>query len=665
MNHVERQYIGVLAKNGEAYGKNNIFLNQQSCIQYLVKSLLLPSEPNNFVGGYISSFEDDSDIADDDYLGEEERVENFYNVVKDKLFIYNCRIKDNGYVNVARASLIHKPASIDDNTMFYSIPVFCSSQDPSVHAWEEENHRKLYRDFITRDDFFEAINGRKSVGSIFGYNADIFTPSFVIWKDQEGKLFAVGDISGSRYNTLSGIILESSNLFWIDISDFINFVVYNENLNPTLMFIPDNIYERINDRLLQASVSVRNVTVQENAVNQTEQEQETLKQECVVELTEPSSEVLINIDTSVKNDELIINSMDYHRQRRGLYYNMKDFVNIHTALKCSSLVILSGMSGTGKSAIVDIYARALGINNSTNPDEDRLLVIPVRPSWNDDADLLGYVDLVHMVYRASDSGFVDFLVRSQRDENKGKLFLVCFDEMNLARVEHYFSQFLSILERPVSQRELQLYDKQYSGRLYNSADYPSRIKIGDNIRFIGTVNIDESTYHFSDKVLDRSNVIELDVLDYSKDWIKKNYGTLGNINWTVDDYDNITTKSADIEMPEIQSLLWDIHVLLQSASSKYGAGPRIVKCIKLYLLNLPKTVMGNFTYSYGVDYQIAQRILTKVRGPETQLGTILDPNSDNNFLKLFDKYNNLSEFKKCRKIILQKKKELETYGYCI
>lgn len=93
--------------------------------------------------------------------------------------------------------------------------------------------------------------------------------------------------------------------------------------------------------------------------------------------------------------------MDYHSQRRNMYYSMSDFVNVHTSIKCNNLVILSGLSGTGKSAMVDIYAKALNL-------DDRLLVIPVRPSWNDDADLLGYVDLVHNVYRPSDTGFVDF-----------------------------------------------------------------------------------------------------------------------------------------------------------------------------------------------------------------------------------------------------------------
>lgn len=661
MNYYERQFIGVLTENGEAYGRNNVFLNQQSSIQYLVKSLLLPSNSSSFVSGYLSSFDADSEIQDDDYLSEDERIDNFYSQVKDMLFIYNYRLKENGYSNIVKATLIKKPSSIDHNTMFYAIPVFCSSKDSDVKLWEEENKWKLYRDYLNIEDFLESIKSKKSVGSIYGYDADVFTPSFVIWKGEDTKLYAIGSILGSRYNTLGGLIFEMSNNFIIDISDFTKFVIYNENINPTLMYIPENIYELINNRLQQESVSINNQAdlVLDNLAS------ETTVQESIVELTKPSSEMLINIDSSVKNDELIINTMEYHSQKRGLFYNIKDFVNIHTSLKCNNLVILSGMSGTGKSAIVDIYARALGINSSANPDENRLLVIPVRPSWNDDSDLLGYVDLIHMVYRASDSGFVDFLVKSQREENKNKLFLVCFDEMNLARVEHYFSQFLSILERPVTQREIQLYDKQYIGRLYNSADYPNCIKLGDNIRFIGTVNIDESTYHFSDKVLDRANVIQLNILDYSKDWIKKNYGTLSNINWSVDDYDLITTKNAEIEMSEVQSFLWDIHMLLQSASSKYGVGPRIVKSIKLYLLNLPKNEMGGFTYSDAIDYQIEQRVLTKVRGPEMQLGSILDSKSDNNFFTIFDKYKNMSTFERSKEVIIQKKKELETHGYCI
>ena len=252
-----------------------------------------------------------------------------------------------------------------------------------------------------------------------------------------------------------------------------------------------------------------------------------------------------------------------------------------------------------------------------------------------------------------------------KEENKGKLFIVCFDEMNLARVEHYFSQFLSLLERPENQRELQLYDSQYAGQLYNSATYPSKIIIGDNIRFIGTVNIDESTYHFSDKVLDRANVIELDVLDYSKEWTKKQYASLITPTWSKDEYDALINKDVDIKADKVQELLWEIHQLLQSASAKYGVGPRIVKAIKMYINNLPKTEINGFNKGVALDYQIAQRILTKVRGPEIQIGRLLNGKSNTGFNQIFDKYSELSDFKKCRKVISEKQKELGAYGYCI
>ena len=480
--------------------------------------------------------------------------------------------------------------------------------------------------------------------------------------EDNGAMYAIGHILDCRQNTQGGIIFECEKIAITNIDDYNEYWVYQMSLNPTILYLPENIYANIEDQLL------KNTTLEESS-NKTQVEEKVEKELGEIgKNIRVDNEGIIEIDTTEKNDELIITSMDYHSQKRKdpLFYNMKDFVNIHTALKCNSLVILSGLSGTGKSAIVDIYAKALGINtNANNPDENRLLFIPVRPSWNDDSDLLGYVDLVHMVYRASDSGFVDFLVRAQKDENKNKIFIVCFDEMNLARVEHYFSKFLSLLEQPVKNRELQLYDKQYSGRLYNSADYPCKITIGDNVKFVGTVNVDESTYHFSDKVLDRANVIQLDVLNYAKEWEKKKYGSLVNANWSMDDYNSIIITSSDQDMGRVHQLLWDIHTLLHSVSSKYGVGPRIVKNIDMYLWNLPKSNIGEFTFAIGIDLQVAQRVLTKVRGPENQLGEILSDKSSRNIYQVFDEYQDLSEFKLCREIVVQKQRELESYGYCI
>ena len=665
MDIQDRQYIGILASVDESYGRDNVFINKGSYIQYRVKSLLLPQESPNFLSGFISSFEDDSEINDDEYSSEEERINNFEETVKDKLFVYSYRVNEEGHANLGnrKTSLVKRPEKITRDTYFYAVPVFCSKNNDTSREWELERKWSLFREYENKEEFIEFLKNKKPVGSTYGYYPDAFTPSFVIWLDDDGTMYAIGHVIDNRHNTQGGLIIECDKIAIVNIDEFDEFWVYQASLNPTLMFIPEEIYAKVEDKLLKTS-SVEKIgeRVEIDLQNNSNKMRENVSANA--ESTKWEEE-LIEIDVSEKTDDLIIKSMDYHSQKRNLFYNVKDFVNIHTALKCSSLVILSGLSGTGKSAIVDIYARALGINNTGNPDENRLLFIPVRPSWNDDSDLLGYVDLVHMVYRASDSGFVDFLVRAQKEENKNKLFIVCFDEMNLARVEHYFSQFLSLLERPANQRELQLYDKQYSGRLYNSTEYPNRIKIGDNVKFIGTVNIDESTYHFSDKVLDRANVIQLDVLNYANMWTKTKYASLGNINWTIDDYNSITVTNSDEDMQLVHQLLWDIHTLLHSANSKYGVGPRIVKSIEMYLWNLPKSGIGGFSYSDGIDLQIAQRVLTKVRGPENQLGEILDEKSENNIYLIFDKYHDLSKFSICRDIVQQKQKELESYGYCI
>lgn len=665
MDIQDRQYIGILASVDESDGRDNVFINKGSYIQYRVKSLLLPQESPNFLSGFISSFEDDSEINDDEYSSEEERINNFEETVKDKLFVYSYRVNEEGHANLGnrKTSLVKRPEKITRDTYFYAVPVFCSKNNDTSREWELERKWSLFREYENKEEFIEFLKNKKPVGSTYGYYPDAFTPSFVIWLDDDGTMYAIGHVIDNRHNTQGGLIIECDKIAIVNIDEFDEFWVYQASLNPTLMFIPEEIYAKVEDKLLKTS-SVEKIgeRVEIDLQNNSNKMRENVSANA--ESTKWEEE-LIEIDVSEKTDDLIIKSMDYHSQKRNLFYNVKDFVNIHTALKCSSLVILSGLSGTGKSAIVDIYARALGINNTGNPDENRLLFIPVRPSWNDDSDLLGYVDLVHMVYRASDSGFVDFLVRAQKEENKNKLFIVCFDEMNLARVEHYFSQFLSLLERPANQRELQLYDKQYSGRLYNSTEYPNRIKIGDNVKFIGTVNIDESTYHFSDKVLDRANVIQLDVLNYANMWTKTKYASLGNINWTIDDYNSITVTNSDEDMQLVHQLLWDIHTLLHSANSKYGVGPRIVKSIEMYLWNLPKSGIGEFSYSDGIDLQIAQRVLTKVRGPENQLGEILDEKSENNIYLIFDKYHDLSKFSICRDIVQQKQKELESYGYCI
>jgi 5-methylcytosine-specific restriction endonuclease McrBC GTP-binding regulatory subunit McrB len=350
-------------------------------------------------------------------------------------------------------------------------------------------------------------------------------------------------------------------------------------------------------------------------------------------------------------------------------YETKDLINFHTAMKSSTLVILAGMSGTGKSKLVELYGNALGLK------ENQLRIIPVRPSWTDDADLLGYVDLIHNVYRPGDCGLIDTLIEAEQNEDG--MYIVCFDEMNLARVEHYFSQFLSALE--AEKKILRLYNEELRARLYNHEDYPPTIEIGSNIMFVGTVNLDESTYHFSDKVLDRSNVIKLNVASF-QDLLKFNEINSNDDDqrvphfiheWTFTDFCSMKNTSQYVELTKRELSFFEVlHKELHEVSKNMGVGPRIIKQIDLYLKNLPNQVEVDRGLAF--DLQIVQRILTKLRGPEHQLksfiGTV-DATSgeliDSTFMDILSQFTDISVFEETVEVLIQKAKELRANGYTI
>lgn len=687
MNKNYREYIGRLARYDQS-GRSSIFINRMNIIQYNVKTLLLPDAATSFVTGFGNLL---SDFSDDIYAGDDARIDNFEAFMENQLFIFKVQTKNVNGMEVRSMTDVHLvpvPKSFDQSTEFYAVPVFCSKNDEEVRDWEYNKSWNLYRNYDTRAEFLADIKVGEQLGSLYGYDIESSAPAFVLWRDADGKLFAAGSIESAETDPVGACVLQGKYLFTIDMSEYIENFVYDDSYNPCVSYVPADIYRKIDNQLKSAVLQAekdeeeaRQKAAAERAAAEAalreaeaagrreesaaEETEDTASQSAVgQELKEQLDETeLEKIATTEKNEALIFDMMEYYAQKSRCYYKRSDFVNFHTAVKCSDLVILSGLSGTGKSSLVNVYAKALGLNASADLEDSQMLMVPVRPSWSDDADLLGYVDLAHMVYHAADSGFVDFLVRAQREENKNKLFLVCFEEMNLARVEHYFSQFLSILERPAGQRELQLYDKQYMGKLYNAADYPFQIEIGNNVKFIGTVNIDETTHHFSDKVLDRANVIELEVLNYATEWQDKTFAAVGKTQiWSTQDYEKLIVKEQIPNAREVRSLLWEVHCALQSLSPKYGAGPRVVKNVLKYLSNLPKEEALDF--DRALDLQLVQRVLTKLRGVESVMGPALQENGEGSLLAVLDKHQSLSQFAKSRALLAQKKKEVESYGYC-
>lgn len=255
MDIQDRQYIGILASVDESYGRDNVFINKGSYIQYRVKSLLLPQESPNFLSGFISSFEDDSEINDDEYSSEEERINNFEETVKDKLFVYSYRVNEEGHANLGnrKTSLVKRPEKITRDTYFYAVPVFCSKNNDTSREWELERKWSLFREYENKEEFIEFLKNKKPVGSTYGYYPDAFTPSFVIWLDDDGTMYAIGHVIDNRHNTQGGLIIECDKIAIVNIDEFDEFWVYQASLNPTLMFIPEEIYAKVEDKLLKTS----------------------------------------------------------------------------------------------------------------------------------------------------------------------------------------------------------------------------------------------------------------------------------------------------------------------------------------------------------------------------------------------------------------------------
>lgn|GEM_PF-5440869 len=179
----------------------------------------------------------------------------------------------------------------------------------------------------------------------------------------------------------------------------------------------------------------------------------------------------------------------------GLRIDERTLLRYHLSLDSRGFVILSGLSGGGKTWLAELYARALGA---------RHLSVSVAPNWISNEDLLGYLNAIHD-NRFEPTDLTRFVREAAREwdlaqANAGppRPFHVTLDEMNLARVEYYFARFLSAME---------VREREGEARLELAPGH--ELRLTPNLRFSGTVNVDETTHGFADKVLDRAQLIEL------------------------------------------------------------------------------------------------------------------------------------------------------------
>jgi len=200
-----------------------------------------------------------------------------------------------------------------------------------------------------------------------------------------------------------------------------------------------------------------------------------------------------------------------------------------TALRTKPFMLLAGISGTGKSRIVREMAKACWAADEEDYGKNcprNFCMVQVKPNWHDSSDLIGYVSRINGEKYVV-GPFLRFIAKAMQDSKRP--YFLCLDEMNLAPVEQYFAEYLSVIESrklqdghietdpivPFENTEAygslidQLFDSDEERKAYKTEEGGKRLTIPENLFVVGTVNMDETTFSFSRKVLDRAMTIEM------------------------------------------------------------------------------------------------------------------------------------------------------------
>lgn len=334
---------------------------------------------------------------------------------------------------------------------------------------------------------------------------------------------------------------------------------------------------------------------------------------------------------------------------RGFKLSKRLLYAFHTSLKTSdisSLTVMAGVSGTGKSALPSLYSKALGIH---------MVTLAVEPRWDSPKDLLGFFNYVTNRYEATSMARALFQFQGHHGETfkpahdlSGYLLMAMLDEMNLARIEYYFSEFLSKLEL---RRSGDLKDNRHR-RNVGLDIFPGAkgAKHGDepafdeppitlfanyNTLFVGTMNEDETTQSLSDKVIDRANVLyfgrpttlvpktsepdqsarEMLTLETWKSWQKRGMAT-------ADTQPNGRFVEAARKLDQLNSYLADLG--RPFAHRTYQAMLSYLAYYPYEAANLDERNLAEF-YKRPLADQIGMRIMPKLRGLDlTQHAQTLD-----------------------------------------
>lgn len=332
-----------------------------------------------------------------------------------------------------------------------------------------------------------------------------------------------------------------------------------------------------------------------------------------------------------------------------------EYLTYLTALRTKPFMLLAGISGTGKSRIVrklaqatttQPYANEYGRWSDNRPENFEL--IQVKPNWHNSMDVVGFYSNISKKYEFTP--FVEFIVKAW--QHKDTPYFLCLDEMNLAPVEEYFAEFLSAIESRSTDengnyvtdpiiKPFKDFEKNDHGEdigknmlkhLFGEADpidknplaiqfYEKGLTLPPNLMVMGTVNMDETTFTFSRKVLDRAMSVEMNEVDYDKflSGETEQFPLLTDFNeLLVDRPQKASEVKDDIDGEKVMAYLKDVNALLEDTPFKLGY--RASNEAMLYVAANKVMAGEQFSMALALDDFTLMKILSRIEGDDQRLG---------------------------------------------
>lgn len=317
-----------------------------------------------------------------------------------------------------------------------------------------------------------------------------------------------------------------------------------------------------------------------------------------------------------------------------------------TAIKSKPFLLLAGISGTGKSRIVRELARACwdeGTDEYKAQKPKNFQMVQVKPNWHDSSDLIGYVSRVSGKAEFVAGEFLKFIAKAW--ENTETPYFLCLDEMNLAPVEQYFAEYLSVIESRKSHEDgtvttdpiVEKADEEWYFNLTASLTSDEDIRkqfneqgicIPQNLIVVGTVNMDETTFSFSRKVLDRAMTIEMNEVDLHGGLTERNepIGKLDKAELIGYAVDGVDVYAANKEVCEtVLTYLDAVNSVLEGTPFKIAYRTR--NEFLLYVVNnLPykkgendEELPQGYVVARALDEITSMKVLSRIEGDDTKV----------------------------------------------